>query len=417
MRVLYLCSDLGIPVFGRKGAACHVRAFAEALQRAGHPIVLCAARLTRSPWEAPVEASVPTIELAPDGAHVEASFVALTDFETRLGLESSLPGELRRVLYNEELAVRLRRRLERNPPELIFERASLYGTAGVAVARALEVPLVAELNAPLALEQATYRGDGLQRLAAAAERFTLRSADAVLVVSTALRAYAVSLGVSPERVHVLPNGVDPTLFHSRAGEPALRLDQSLNGGPVLGFVGGLRPWHGVEVLPALLERLLGTHPSLRLVIVGEGPLAATIRDELAGRGVERNAILTGWRPQAEVARLIDRFDVALAPYPELDHGFYFSPLKLFEYMACGTAVIAANAGQIAEIIEHGESGLLYSPGDIDELVSCCELLLEDDGLRRRLGETAAARVRAHHTWEQNARRVTEIARPLLRRPA
>ena len=129
--------------------------------------------------------------------------------------DNPLSGEIRRILYNQEVKRHLQGRFAENPPDFIYERASLFGTAGVSLARAWSCPLVVELNAPLAGEQATYRGATLADLAAYAERFTLSQADLVLVVSTQLREYALGLGADPQRVHVVPNGVDPSIFRPR----------------------------------------------------------------------------------------------------------------------------------------------------------------------------------------------------------
>jgi glycosyltransferase involved in cell wall biosynthesis len=105
--------------------------------------------------------------------------------------------------------------------------------------------------------------------------------------------------------------------------------------------------------------------------------------------------------------------VALAPYSRPDHDFYFSPLKLFEYMACGVPVVAAALGQIEEIVRDGETGLLYPPGEQDALLAACDRLLTDPDLRRRLGWVAAKEIHNHYTWDHNAERVVELARHLI----
>jgi glycosyltransferase involved in cell wall biosynthesis len=412
VKILYLCPDLGIPLLGRKGASVHVRSLVAALGRAGHSVLVAGPTLTRSPWEEPATLGMPVLHVPP-GTTATAAVLALKAFNETLGAENSLPGELRRILYNEDLGRELKHRLASNPPDVIYERASLYATAGVSLARELNRPLLVELNAPLAIEQAAYRATGLGELAAQAERWTLAQADAVLAVSAPLREHAVSLGVKPDRVHVVPNGVDAALFRPGPPDPKMRTRLGLGDGPILGFVGGLRPWHGVEVLPALLGRLVQRHPDVRLVVVGEGPLRATLAGELRERGLAQSVVFTGALPHEAVADLIRQFDVALAPYPRPDHAFYFSPLKLFEYMACGVAVVAAGLGQIAEVVQHGETGLLYPPGDLDALVSACDRLLIDPDLRRRLGRAAAQEIQARYTWDHNAARVAELARALV----
>src|SRR2546422_1033931 len=152
MRILYLCADAGVPVLGRKGAAVHVRELVAAFARAGHQVVLAAPLLNKSPWEKPAEVAATVLHLRPAFSG-QTAVQAIKEFNERLALESSLPGELRRILYNQEIEAELIRRFESDPPDFIYERASLYGTAGAAVARTLGVPLLLELNAPLAIEQ------------------------------------------------------------------------------------------------------------------------------------------------------------------------------------------------------------------------------------------------------------------------
>lgn len=391
----------------------HVRAMVAALRRAGHTVAVAAPVLNKSPWEESAHLDPPLLHILPN-PDSEPALAAAREFGEALGGSAgSLHGELRRVLYNRELVKQLRRRYQDDPPDFIYERASLYATAGVKLAEALRRPLLVELNAPLALEHVAYRAGALGDLAAEAERWMLTRADAVLAVSGELREYVAGLGVEPGRICVIPNGVDPALFRPGSAEPTTRERWGLRDGPVLGFVGGLRPWHGVEVLPALLERLVRRHPNVQLAIVGDGPLRGELEAEVRARQLDSAVLFTGALPQEEVASLVRHFAVGLAPYPRLEHAFYFSPLKLFEYMAAGTAVVAARLGQIAEVVRDGETGLLYPPGDVEALVGACERLLEDPGLRSRLGRVAADEVRARYTWDNNVERVVTIARSAM----
>ena len=412
MKILYICPDLGIPVLGRKGASVHVRELVAAFGRAGHSVVVATPQLNKSPWEEPAEIEASLMHMPP-GPEAVAAVLALKTFNETLGLENSLPGELRRILHDQEWGMRLKRRFENHRPDFIYERASLYATAGAFLARELERPLILELNSPLAVEQTTYRATGLGELAAQAERWTLARADAVLAVSELLRDYAISLGADSDRVHVVPNGVDTERFHPGESDPETRKRWGLGDGPVLGFVGGLRPWHGVKVLPAVLERLAPSHPGLKLAIVGDGPLRGDLERDVRERGLADNTVFTGSLPHEEIAPLIRRFDVALAPYPRPDHDFYFSPLKLFEYMACGVPVVAAGLGQIEEVVRDGETGLLYPPDELNALVEACERLLSDPDLRLRIGSAAAKEIHNYYTWDHNAERASTLARSLI----
>lgn len=411
MNILYLCADPGIPVLGGKGASVHVRGFVAALSRAGHAVVVASPSLEPGPGMDPAPLDARALALPPSRAITEVH-EALGAFNASVGARNSVPNAVRRILLNDELRERLARRFGGAPPDVIYERASLYGTAGVGLARELGRPLIVELNAPLAAEQFLYRAVGLGDLAEQTERWVLSRAEAVLAVSAPLRDHAVAMGADPERVHVVPNGVDPALFQPGPRDPEVRRRWELGDGPLLGFVSGLRPWHGVETLPPLLTELLPRYPDLRLVIVGEGPEREGLERELAARGLSRAVVFTGWLAHEEIGGLIRHFDVALAPYREPTHAFYFSPLKLFEYMACGVPVVAAAVGQIAEVLRHGRTGLLCAPGNGPELAGACHQLLTDAALRQRLGAAAALEVHARYTWDQNAARVTALARSL-----
>lgn len=415
MRILYLCSDHGVPVLGAKGAGVHVRELVAAFRRAGHSVALAAPTLTKSPWEEPTEVDATLVHLPPT-PQVEACVSALRTFTDTVGVGESLPGELRAMLAQGNLVDQLTRSFENARPDFVYERASLYGTAGAQLARKLDLVRVVELNAPLVDEHSRRwvrdRGTGPE-LAAEAERWTLLCADAVVTVSGPLRDHVVSLGVLPERVHVLPNGVDTTLFRSGPPEKSVRTRWGLGPGPVLGFVGGLRAWHGTEDLPALLEKLEPRHPDLQMVIAGDGPLRSEIQGEFDRRGLGRSVVFTGWVSHEEVPQLVREFDIALAPYSEREHLWYASPMKLFEYMACGRPVVAPALGQIEEVVRDGETGLLYSYGDPDGLATACERLLADRALRERLGRAAAEQLDGRYTWDSNAARVAELATELI----
>jgi glycosyltransferase involved in cell wall biosynthesis len=411
MKILYVCSDLGVPVLGRKGASVHVRQLVGALARRGHSVVLAAPLLTKSPWEMPASVEAHVLHLPPS-AEADASRVALRKLNETIGVANEIPREVRSVLWDAQVRPVLKRSLERDPPDVVYERPGLFATAAAAVAESFRVPRLVELNAPLALEHTTYRGHGLDGLVEAAERWTLARADAVIAVSEGLREHAISRGADPARVEVHPNGVDTERFRPGPREPSLRRRWNVGSGPLLGFVGGLRAWHGLEALPGLLDRLLPRHPGLRLVVAGDGPLRGELEERLRRAGHTDRVVFTGWLDHEEIPRVIREFDLALAPYSHSDYLRYASPLKVFEYLACGVPVVAPRAGQFREVLRDGETGLLYELAGEGHLAAACDRLLSDGDLRRRLGAAGADDVRRRYTWDRNAERVVALAASL-----
>jgi glycosyltransferase involved in cell wall biosynthesis len=102
-------------------------------------------------------------------------------------------------------------------------------------------------------------------------------------------------------------------------------------------------------------------------------------------------------------------DAAVAPYPKLAN-FYFSPLKVFEYMAAGLPIVASRTGQVAQLIEDGVTGLLYEPGDIGAMFEALERLRRDSQLRVDLGRAARAAILRGHTWRTIVERILGISR-------
>jgi glycosyltransferase involved in cell wall biosynthesis len=382
MRIAYVCADLGVPVFGRKGCSIHVQEVVRAFCRLGARVEL----FTPCPEGAP-PVGLETVPIHP--------LPAITHPDAAAGEQAALAANSG-----------LRAALEHAGPfDLVYERYSLWSFAGMAYAEDAGAPGLLEVNAPLIEEQAEHRTLVDRQGAEEVARRVFRAATALVAVSAEVASYLEGYTRARRRVHVVPNGVDPQRF-----PPRLRLPQPGEPGTfVVGFVGSLKPWHGLPTLVEAFALLHRRHPDTRLLVVGDGPQRADLLDDLARRGLCGDATLTGAVGPEEVPRLLAGVDAAVAPYPKL-RGFYFSPLKVYEYMAAGAAVVASRVGQLAELIRHRVNGLACPPGDPAALAAALEELKEDPGLRRRLGEQGRATVLRGHTWEAVAQRILQLAK-------
>jgi glycosyltransferase involved in cell wall biosynthesis len=281
--------------------------------------------------------------------------------------------------------------------DVVLERYSLSSGPALHAARQCGVPFILEVNAPLVDEAARYRG--LQRVdtAQARERRILREAGWIIAVSRAIRDHVVAAGAAAERVTVVPNGVDLELFSSGNGR-RVRQEHGLTGRLVIGFAGSLKPWHGMLELAEAFASLPG-EPCL--LIVGDGPARGAIESYLRHRGLEARSVVTGAVPHAEMPSHLAAMDIAVAPYLS-QRDFYFSPLKLVEYLAAGIPLVTTAQGDIPDLV--GAAGLLVQPGSVAELSAALTRLIEDPKLRVRLSH--AGRLRAtDFTWDGAAARV------------
>lgn len=400
MRFAYLSCDFGVPVFGPLGASVHLRQTVGALQRLGHAVEVFSPNLG---LEGEVVAPEGFRQLPLDGCAARA-VRCLSSEDT--GRSDHLVREWRRLVYAEQVQRTLLPILERSRPDAIYERYSLFAYAGVELAERLSVPLLLEVNAPLSLEAAKYRELVLRRTAEELERLVFERAAALFVVSRELEVHARRLGVPAARIHVLPNGVDAERFHPEVSGSAVRARHELDGKRVIGFVGSLKPWHDLDTLLEAARRLASRDPRIRLLVVGEGPRLTELQ-----AAHEPHVICTGAVPHEDVPAHLAAADVVVVPYAKGGDA-YFSPLKLFEAMAAAKPVVGARIGQVAEVLVHGESGLLYEPGEPADLAERIREILDSPGRGAELGAAARRSVVPGRSWQDNARRIAEIAREL-----
>lgn len=398
MRIAYVCADPGVPVFGRKGCSIHVQEMLRALLRRGATIDLFAAR----------PGGESSAEMACVRIHELQGFQHPADPHDMEPLHRANAG--------------LRRALERGGPyDLVYERYSLWSHAAMQYARSAGVPGVLEVNAPLIEEQARYRKLHAPEVAHRIAARVFGDAAVLSAVSSQVADYLRRFPSARGRIHVIHNGVDSDRFSQIAvSDAATGPGRLMDDRPAdfaigrrvftVGFVGSLKPWHGLSTLVEAFARLYRIHPDIRLLIVGDGPERENIIAQLAAEGSDVLAAvdMTGVVPPSDVPAWLSRMDVAAAPYPVFSD-FYFSPLKIFEYMAAGLPVISSRVGDLPGIVRDGVNGILCAPGDAVALAAALDRLRGDPALCRRLGQSARVTVLRRHTWDEVAHRILLLA--------
>jgi len=245
-------------------------------------------------------------------------------------------------------------------------------------------------------------------------RLTYRLAKKIICVSEPAKQHLVeNWQVKPEKIVVMPNGVDVQLFGSYHNPQPARARLGLGNAPVVGFVGGFQLWHGLDRLVESFAQVLQEVPQAKLLLVGDGPARAVVEQKIAELGVESGVIITGFIPQERVPEMLAVVDVAVIPYPQLPQELWFSPLKLYEYMAAGKAIVASNSGQIAEVIQNNHNGLLVEAGNVADLAQAIITLFKNPAERKRFGQNARQQAIERHSWEQYIKRLEEIYLSLL----
>jgi glycosyltransferase involved in cell wall biosynthesis len=307
--------------------------------------------------------------------------------------------ELEELAYNMAFLRAARRRPR---PDLIYQRHTAFNVVGAVLSRLWRVPLVLEFNSSEVWKGRNWGGVRLLRFASLVEDINVGAADRIVVVSSPLRQSLIVHGVPASKVLVNPNGVDPARFRPDERNDALRSRLGIaTDAPLVCFSGTYGVWHGIPTLARTLPKVLAERPSVRVVLLGDGPLRHLVED------LDERIVLPGLVPHAAVPAYLGASDILVSPHgTQADGGEFFgSPTKLFEYMAAGRAIVASAVGQIGEVLEDERTALLVPPDDPDALCQAIIRLVDDPALRARLGTAARQVAVAEHTWRQNADRL------------
>lgn len=298
--------------------------------------------------------------------------------------------------------------------DLIHERFNLLALGGALASRKLGLPFVLEVNADL-LEQRKFKGipeRGLRRLFAVwATRMCFSAAAKIICISVGLKDHlSRKWNIEASRLTVLPCAADVDAFGLNHNPELARRGLGLTTEPVVMWVGGFYPWHDLDLLLGSFTRVLQRSPNARLVLVGDGQTRTSVEQKIMKNGLRQAVIMAGGVAHSRVPELLSIADVAVVPSAPVpaNRGGTGTPLKLFEYMAAGKAIVATASDEAAEVIQDGHNGLLVGAGDVNGFAEAILTLLNDPVERVRLGQNARQQASELYSWEQYTRRLEEI---------
>lgn len=362
---------------------------AKALASRGHDVCLII-----PPWDDPKESGIET-----DMERVRIANVKLP------------PGVP--LIWHALLTINLLRRTLREPADVvhIFKPKAYAGFVGLALWMMKRLRLY---KARLVVDTDDWEGDGgwndlesfprvVKWFISWHERTALRCSDAVTVASRALELIVWSLGVKRRHVFYVPNGMwlsggkDPVAVPGCPGVAP----SGIAGYPVILLYTRFfeyRPEKIVDILSALKNRGL----RLKLLIVGKGLYGEedVLREKLREAGLASDVVFAGWQRAEEVPGWLSLGDIAIYPMDDNLLNRAKCPMKLVDLMANGIPVVAESVGQVSEYVEHGSSGILVEPGDIDGFATAVAELLDDERTRRLLGEAAKRRIAEVFDWRR-----------------
>ncbi len=293
------------------------------------------------------------------------------------------------------------RRLAKKPDLIIASSPPFFPHfTGLALSRHYRVPLILELRdlwPDYMVEMGMLKNAVLRRMLFAMERWLLVRADHVVVVTESFRKRAINKGVLPERISVIPNGVDLERYVSLPLETSAGFDGPREvGTKVIGYLGTFGRGQGLEQVIRAATRLRITNPELRFVLIGDGPERVKIENMVAEHSI---GDIVELRPSINRDATPDFYracDIVLVPLAAIPIFQETIPSKIFEVMASGRPLIASLAGEGARIVSASGGGMCVPAGDDAALGNAIlQLLALPDSVRRGMGASAREWVSTH----------------------
>lgn len=302
-------------------------------------------------------------------------------------------------------------------PAFMYERYSAFNCGGILAAALLRLPVVLEVNATFAGKFGCRFHVCYPNALKYCERISLANASVVVVVSNALRNCVIDQGIEPHKVLVLPNAINELKCRraeqaAEKNSPKLRATLGIESEFVIGFVGSLRRWHGIDFLIQAIPDIIQACPSAQFLIIGSGEMEAEFNDFVTREKLSSKIVLHSAVDHDAVFDYLAIMTIGLMP----DSNQFGSPMKILEYMSMGVVPVAPDVEPIHEIMEDRINGMIFQQRNQFAFVEAISTMYEDRELRLKLANNGMGYVKTHRLWRINAEKTLEAIDPYLRRP-
>jgi glycosyltransferase involved in cell wall biosynthesis len=376
-------------IASKDGQYVHIEEIVEALKGLGHEIII----------------------VAPNSI-TQKQFGKSSD--TVKNIRKFLPGAIHEIIefcYSIVDLIKLIKAIIKYKPDCIYERYNLFFPSGVWAKKIFGLPFILEVNAPLFEERKKNNGISAEKLAIWSEAFVWCNADYVLPVTNVLATYVKNTGVAENKIKVIPNGINKKHFARELTQTkGIEQKYNLHNRLILGFVGFVREWHRLDkVIEAIAQNKT---ENWHLFLVGDGPARQSLESQAEKLGVQDRVTITGIVSRQEMPKYISAFDIALQP----DVVPYASPLKIFEYMFLGKAILAPDRNNIKEILTDHQDSILFSPEQEGDFIKRLCQICESKELREKIANGARQTVNDKKLyWHENALKIEQLFVPLIKK--
>ncbi|MCC6818901.1 MAG: glycosyltransferase family 4 protein [Bacteroidia bacterium] len=396
MKIIYYSPHPTHDIVSEVGYATHQREVINALKSLGHqvfPVIMGGTELAnlnplavdgykQAPWKRLIKAFVPRF-----------IWTSFNNFK---------------LLKHDKMAgLRLENEIIAHQPDLIYERSEYLQDSGAQLAKKYSIKYIIEVNAPFVQEMREFEGYSLyQSKAHRVEKFKISTANKVIAVSSALGNFLMEKYNCPhEKLFIQPNCINPSKIVSLLHEENdIKQKLNLNNeSKVIGFVGSMFPYHGVDVLIDAFAVVCQNNVNWRLLIIGDGVILNNLKNQVSKLGISDKVIFTGKVPHSIVFDYIAIMDMCIMA----KSNWYGSPVKIFEYGLMNKPIIAPNTLPVLDVMTHEKDALIISDNSTD-LANAIQRLISDEVLSKSIAENFHQKVLEVYIWENAAKNIIKL---------
>ncbi|MCX6153945.1 MAG: glycosyltransferase family 4 protein [Candidatus Kapabacteria bacterium] len=309
--------------------------------------------------------------------------------------------------YNRKAINVVKKLIRNDKPDFIFQHHHDFNWGGAIIKKELGIPFFLHCDGVQIWVKKNWGKLYFDKLLRIAEEIQWDAADAIFVPSSVVKRMMIDYGVDPIKVVVNPNGTDPDKFRPDIDGKRIIQKYKLENKFVCGFSGTFGQWHGVDVLAEAAKAIISKIPNAILFFIGDGMMRAKVEEIIQKSNVGNNCIITGFVNHYEIPEYLAACNVLLSPTVQNDDNseFFGSPTKLFEYMAMGKPIVATSVGQLGEVIQDSENGILCEQKQPEALAEAVQKIYSDENLAIKISEGARKSAIEKYDWKVNVTRI------------
>jgi glycosyltransferase involved in cell wall biosynthesis len=392
MRIIYYSPHPTHDIVSEVGYSTHQREIIHALKAAGHEVI--------------------TVIMGGDTISVHSQVLEKKTNPSTLKtlLKKMVPrmiwtslNNYKLILHDRKAERRLESRIQEHFPDLLYERSEYLQDSGAKMASKYNIRYFLEVNAPFVEEMRHFEGYSLyENKAHKIEKYKLDTASKIFSVSSALSNFLVKqYNCKPEKIILQPNCINLDKLDEKLQDPALlKKKLGIHGEKVIGFVGSIFPYHGVDILISAFAQVHRSKPDIKLLIVGDGSILNDLKRQVATAGIDNYVVFAGKIPHKDVFSYIALMDICVMA----KSNWYGSPVKIFEYGLMKKPIIAPDTSPVKDVMIHNESGLITGNSESD-LVEAIHQYLEQPAFAETCAMNFHQRVVQEFTWQKAADRI------------